>query len=67
MVPTLFNMLLPVLLIQLAYLNGYVASIHIRNKQLQGGPFCLGYYTFGYALITLGLSMLALLNVLGLF
>jgi hypothetical protein len=67
MVPTLFDMMFPILLIQLAYLNGYVAAIHIKNKQLWGKPFCLWYYTFGYALVTLGLSVLAFLNVFGVF
>jgi hypothetical protein len=67
MVPTLFDMLFPILLIQLAYLTGYVASVHVRAKADSGESFCLWYYTFGYALIVLGLSVLAFLNVFGAF
>jgi hypothetical protein len=67
MIPTLFNMMFPVLLIQLAYLVGFIGSAHILTKERSGKPYCLWYYTFGYSVFPFGLGVLAFLNVLGVF
>jgi hypothetical protein len=65
MIPTLLDVMFPVVLIQVAYVAGFVAASVIQAKHHSGKPFCLWYYTVGFALIPLGYSVLAILHVIG--